>query len=59
MKTKEINPIVGVVVGIVLILVVLGLGYKFFLAPPTLPNPADHPPRAGYTTYPGAKAATP
>ncbi len=56
MDNKAINPVVGVIVGVVVLLIVLGLGYKFFLAPPTLPNPADHPPRPGYTSYPGAAA---
>lgn len=60
MDIKQINPLAGVIVGVVVLLIVLGLGYKFFLAPPTLPNPADHPARPGYTTgYPGAKATTP
>lgn len=53
MNNKEINPVVGVMVGVVVLAVVVALGYKFFLAPQPLPSIKDHPARPGYTQYPG------
>ncbi len=53
MANKQISPLVGAIIGVVVLVAVVALGYKFFLAPQPLPSVKDHPPRAGYTQYPG------
>lgn len=56
MKDKQISPLVGMIVGAAVVVLLLVVGYKAFLAPTPLPSVADHPPRPGYTKYPGSEA---
>lgn len=57
MKDKQVSPLIGAIVGVVALVLVLAIGYKFFVAPQPLPSIADHPARPGYTQYPGSKPA--
>ncbi len=45
MNNKEINPMVGIGIAAVVVIIILVIGYKMFLAP----SPADDP----STRYPG------
>ncbi len=55
MNTKEINPAVAIAIGAVVLVIILVLGYKLFMAPPSVPEttpPAQYP--GGHA--PGASA---
>ncbi len=53
MNNKEINPIVGIAIGAVALVIVLVLGYKLFLSPAPLPPEPNY----AATQYPGGHAA--